>query len=52
MGPVVTIEFDLKLFVSVHGVGAGGAVIVQRRPTRSKLLFLREVAALPGLDGG
>ena len=39
METAVTIGLDLgKSVFQVHGVDAGGAVVVQRRLTRSKLL--------------
>jgi transposase len=49
----VTIGLDLgKSVFQVHGVDAGGAVVVQRRLTRSKLLafFAKQPACLVGME--
>jgi transposase len=51
METAVTIGLDLgKSVFQVHGVDAGGAVVVQRRLTRSKLLafFAKQPACLVG----
>ena len=46
MGEVSTIGLDIaKLVFQVHGVDAGGAVVIRRRITRAKLLEF--FAALP-----
>ena len=53
MEPVVTIGLDLaKSVFQVHGVDAGGAVVVQRRLARSKLLafFAKQSACLVGME--
>ncbi len=54
MESAVTIGLDLgKSVFQVHGVDAGGVVVVQRRLTRSKLLvFFGQAASVPGWDGG
>jgi transposase len=47
MGEVSTIGLDIaKLVFQVHGVDAGGAVVIRKRISRAKLLEL--FAALPG----
>jgi transposase len=49
----VTIGLDLgKSVFQVHGVDAGGAVVIQRRLTRSKLLafFAKQPACLVGME--
>ena len=49
----VTIGLDLgKSVFQVHGVDAGGAVVVQRRLTRGKLLvfFAKQPACLVGME--
>jgi transposase len=49
----VTIGLDLgKSVFQVHGVDDGGAVVVQRRLTRSKLLafFARQGPSLVGME--
>jgi transposase len=49
----VTIGLDLgKSVFQVHGVDAGGAVVVQRRLTRGKLLafFAKQPACLIGME--
>jgi transposase len=49
----VTIGLDLgKSVFQVHGIDAGGAVVVQRRLTRSKLLafFAKQPACLVGME--
>jgi transposase len=53
MESAVTIGLDLgKSVFQVHGVDAGGAVVVQRRLTRSKLLvfFAKQPACLVGME--
>ena len=53
MESAVTMGLDLgKSVFQVHGVDAVGAVIVQRRLTRSKLLafFAKQPACLVGMD--
>jgi transposase len=53
METAVTIGLDLgKSVFQVHGVDAGGAVVVQRRLTRSKLLayFAKQPACLVGME--
>jgi transposase len=53
MESVVTIGLDLgKSVFQVYGVDAGGAVVVQRRLTRSKLLafFAKQPACLVGME--
>ena len=53
MASAVTIGLDLgKSVFQVHGVDAGGAVVIQRRLTRSKLLafFAKQPACLVGME--
>jgi transposase len=53
MESAVTIGLDLgKSVFQVHGVDAGGAVVVQRRLTRGKLLgfFAKQPACLVGME--
>jgi transposase len=53
MGSAVTMGLDLgKSVFQVHGVDAGGMVVVQRRLTRSKLLafFAKQPACLVGME--
>ncbi len=53
MESAVTIGLDLgKSVFQVHGVDAGGVVVVQRRLTRSKLLvfFAKQPACLVGME--
>ena len=53
MEAAVTIGLDLgKSFFQVHGVDVGGAVVVQRRLTRSRLLafFAKQPACLVGME--
>jgi transposase len=53
MESAVTIGLDLgKSVFQVHGVDAGGAVVVQRRVTRGKLLgfFAKQPACLVGME--
>jgi len=53
MESAVTMGLDLgKSVFQVHGVDAGGAVVVQRRLTRSKLLasFEKQPACLVGME--
>ena len=53
MKTAVTIGLDLgKSVFQVHGVDAGGAVVVQRRLTRSKLLgfFAKQPPCLVGME--
>jgi len=53
METAVTIGLDLgKSVFQVHGVDAGGAVVVQRRLTRSKLLafFVKQPPCLVGME--
>jgi len=53
MESAVTIGLDLgKSVFQVHGVDAGGAVVIQRRLTRSKLLafFAKQPACLVGME--
>src|ERR1019366_5861955 len=53
MGSAVTIGLDLgKSVFQVHGIDAGGAVVVQRRVMRSKLLafFAKQPACLVGME--
>ena len=53
METAVTIGLDLgKSVFQVHGVDAGGAVVVQRRLTRSRLLhfFAKQPACLVGME--
>jgi transposase len=53
METAATIGLDLgKSVFQVHGVDAGGAVVVQRRLTRSKLLafFAKQPACLVGME--
>jgi transposase len=53
METAVTIGLDLgKSVFQVHGVDAGGAAVVQRRLTRSRLLqfFARQPACLVGME--
>jgi transposase len=53
MGSVVTIGLDLgKSVFQVHGVDAGGAVVVQRRLTRGKVLqfFAKQPVCLVGME--
>jgi transposase len=53
MESAVTIGLDLgKSVFQVHGIDAGGAVVVQRRLTRSKLLafFAKQPACLVGME--
>jgi transposase len=53
METAVTIGLDLgKSVFQVHGVDAGGAVVIQRRLTRSKLLafFAKQPACLVGME--
>ena len=53
METAVTIGLDLgKSVFQVHGVDAGGTVVVQRRLTRSRLLqfFARQPACLVGME--
>ncbi len=53
MGSAVTIGLDLgKSVFQIHGVDAGGAVVVQRRLTRGKLLafFGKQPACLVGME--
>jgi transposase len=53
METAVTIGLDLgKSVFQVHGVDAGGAVVVQRRLTRGKLLgfFAKQPACLVGME--
>ncbi len=56
MESAVTIGLDLgKSVFQVHGVDAGGAVVVQRDiPADAERAWrvLREAASLPGWDGG
>jgi transposase len=53
MESAVTIGLDLgKSVFQVHGVDAGGALVIQRRVTRSKLLafFAKQPACLVGME--
>jgi transposase len=53
MDTAVTIGLDLgKSVFQVHGVDAGGAVVIQRRLTRSKVLafFAKQPACLVGME--
>ena len=53
MGSAVTIGLDLgKSVFQVHGIDAGGAVVVQRRLTRGKLLgfFAKQPPCLVGME--
>jgi transposase len=53
MESAVTIGLDLgKSVFQVHGVDAGGAVVVQRRLTRGKLLafFAKQAPCLVGME--
>ena len=53
MASAVTIGLDLgKSVFQVHGVDAGGAVVIQRRLTRGRLLafFAKQVPCLVGME--
>ena len=53
MESAVTIGLDLgKSVFQVHGVDAGGAVVIQRRLTRGRLLafFAKQVPCLVGME--
>jgi len=53
MEAAVTIGLDLgKSVFQVHGVDSQGAVVVQRRIVRARLLAFFQAVGLPGWDGG